>query len=241
MSKKIPFIGITPWFDYEKQITYIKKGYCEGVMKAGGVPVLLPLTINEEILCEVAKQCDGFLISGGPDIDAQLYGEQNMMYNGEISPFRDALEIFIAKKALEDGKPILGICRGIQILNIACGGTLYQDIGSQIKDAMLIKHSQEAPKWYPTHEIVIERDSKVWSWFEAERAGVNSFHHQAVKDVAPGFAVTSRAPDGIIESIEHTQHRFAVGVQWHPELMWQDSPKFLTMFKDFVKECEAGN
>lgn len=236
MGMAKPFIGVTPWFDYDKQTAFIKKGYCEGIIKAGGIPVVLPVTDDEEVIIEAAERCDGFLISGGPDIDAKLYGEQNKVYNGELSPIRDMLEIRIAKKAFEDGKPVLGICRGIQIMNVAFGGTLYQDIGSQVKDTN--KHFQEAPKWYPTHEIIIEKDSRVWSWFGKEREEVNSFHHQAVKETAPGFVVTSRAPDGIIESIEHIHHRFAVGVQWHPELMWQEDQKFLTMFVDFINECK---
>ena len=233
----MPLIGVTPWFDYDKHLTYIKKGYCEGIMKAGGMPVLLPLTTDEEILSQATSRCDGFLLSGGPDIDPKYYGENNMVYNGEISPYRDVMEVYIVRKAIENEKPVLGICRGLQIMNAALGGTLYQDILTQMKESAPLKHSQEAPRWYPTHDILIERNTRVWSWFEQERAGVNSFHHQAVKEVAPGFKVTSRAADGVIESIEHETHRFAVGVQWHPELMWQEDLKQIKIFEDFVRVC----
>ena len=233
MGSYRPLIGVTPWYDYEKSLTYIKRGYLEGVLKAGGLPLLLPAKAEDEVLSEFIERCDGFLLSGGPDVDAKYYGEENLPFNEEISPYRDHMEIFIAKKALECNKPIFGICRGIQILNVAMGGTLYQDINSQMKNT--IKHSQEAPKWYPTHGICIEKGSRVWESFKSDRARVNSFHHQDVKDVAPGFFITSKASDGVIESIEHGNHRFAVGVQWHPELMWQEDITYLRLFEDFIK------
>lgn len=234
MNNYKPLIGVTPWYDYKKSLTYIKKGYLEGILKAGGLPILIPAAADDTVLEEFIDRCDGFLVSGGPDVDAKYYGEDNMPYNGDISPYRDYIEIFIAKKAVEYNKPIFGICRGIQVINVAMGGTLYQDIGSQVKDREVIKHSQAAPRWYPTHDILIEKGSKVWQSFKGDCVGVNSFHHQAVRDAAPGFVVTSRAPDGIIESIEHCSHRFAVGVQWHPELMWEEDAAHLKLFEDFV-------
>ncbi|HHW48242.1 MAG TPA: gamma-glutamyl-gamma-aminobutyrate hydrolase family protein [Clostridiaceae bacterium] len=235
MSKYKPLIGVTPFYDYEKKITYIKHGYMEGIAEAGGLGVLLPLMQKEDELADICKRLDGFLISGGPDIDAGLFGEENLPFNGEISPLRDSLEIFIAREAIRSGKPILGICRGIQVLNVALGGTLYQDIYSQIKNKVLIKHSQNAPKWYPTHCIAVEEGSKVWTVYKRERVCVNSFHHQAIKDVADGFLVTSRTSDGIIESIEHAKHVFAVGVQWHPELMWEKDKQHLGLFTKFIE------
>jgi len=234
MNKFKPLIGITPWYDYDKRITYIKDGYIEGVARAGGLPVLLPLTVDEEFLADIMTRFDGFLLSGGADIDAVYYGEFNRPYNGEISPHRDRMEMYIARRAVELNKPLFGICRGIQVMNVALGGTLYQDIFSQVKGRELIKHSQNAPKWYPTHDISIERNSIVGAAFEGDSVYVNSFHHQAVKDVAPCFKVTSWAADGIIESIEHKEHIFAVGVQWHPELMWQKDPVHLRLFDAFV-------
>jgi putative glutamine amidotransferase len=239
MSKIRPMIGITPWYDYEKNLTYIKKGYFEGILNAGGMPVLLPVTTDDAVLGEFVQRVDGFVVSGGPDIDANLYGENNLLFNGEISPHRDHMEIFIVKSALKHDKPILGICRGIQIMNVAAGGSLYQDIYSQIKGNEIVKHLQQAPRWYPTHEIFIVPGSKINGCFKKDRIKVNSFHHQSVKEVAKGFIVTSKAQDGIIESIEHSNHRFAVGVQWHPELMWQEDAAHLKLFEDFVKAAEG--
>ena len=235
MSKYKPLIGITPWYDYEKKITYIKHGYMEGIAEAGGLGVLMPLAWKEDELQDMCKRFDGFLLSGGADIDAKFFGEENLPFTGEISPLRDQLEIFIAREAVRSGKPILGICRGIQVLNVALGGTLYQDIHSQIKDRVLIKHSQDAPKWYPTHSISVEEGSKIWESFKQKCVWVNSFHHQAIKDVADGFLVTSRSPDGIIESIEHEKHIFAVGVQCHPELMWERYNQHLELFRKFIE------
>lgn len=232
-----PLIGVTPCYDYDNRTTYIKYGYCEGLNEAGAVSFLIPAVTNELILDEIFESLDGLLLSGGPDIDARLYNEENLPFNDCISPLRDNLELYLAKKVLESGKPVLGICRGIQIMNVAAGGTLYQDIGSQITSSTVLKHSQQAPKWHPTHDIRVSQGSKVWKVFKKQFISVNTFHHQAIKDVAAGFVVTSSTSDGVIESIEHTQHTFAVGIQWHPELMWENYPEQLNLFKLFVDSC----
>lgn len=237
MNAGKPLIGVTPGLDNTKDSLFIQNAYIASVIKAGGLPVLLPLTMDEKLADIIAGSFDGFLISGGPDVDARLYGEDNLPFNGEISPLRDYLETFIIKEAVRRNKPVLGICRGMQIMNTALGGTLYQDIHSQLPHRMLLKHSQNAPKWYPVHEIVLTGGSVASESFASLRADVNSFHHQAVKDPAPGFNITSRASDGIIESIEYSDHRYAVGVQWHPELMWQENPVYLKIFEKFVDSC----
>lgn len=238
MKSKRPVIGITPGFDYENNRMFINRGYCEPISLSGGMPVLLPITGDEELLSEMIESFDGFLLSGGPDVDAMHWGECNFKFNGEISPYRDGMELFIARQAIAKDKPVLGICRGMQVMNIAMGGTIYQDIYSQNKDKEHIKHSQDAPKWYPTHKVTAQMGSKVYNAHEKDIISVNSFHHQAVRDVAPGFMVTAFSGDGIIEAIEHTVCRFAVGVQWHPELMWEKDPSFLKLFKVFVDHTD---
>lgn len=235
MSLKRPLIGLTPGYDYDKNMSYVKNGYWEAVQKAGGIPVLLTLFPEyEDVLDEMLERCDGILATGGPDLDAKYYNEINLNFNQEISPIRDSLEMYIIKKAIACNKPVLGICRGAQVINVAFGGSLYQDINSQVKGRDLIKHCQNAPKWYPTHNVFIAAGTKVWNCFNESSIAVNSFHHQAIKDVAPGLIASSQADDGIIESIESLNHKFVVGVQWHPELMWKENPVFLKLFEAFI-------
>ena len=237
---KRPLIGVTPGYSAENNRLYIGDGYFGAVNKAGGLAVLLPLSQDMQVLAELPERCDGFLLSGGPDIDARYFGEPNLKCNGEISPLRDKLEIFIAKKALELEKPILGICRGIQVLNAALGGSLYQDIYTQINGRELLKHMQAAPGWYPIHEIRIERDAKLWKCFGREKLGVNSFHHQSVRSAGKGLRITAVSEDGIVEAIEHESRIFTVGVQWHPELMWQEDPEALKLFEALVRSAAGG-
>lgn len=238
MPKKRPIIGITPGIDYSENKLYINNGYVEAIRLAGGLPVLLPLTDDVEFLKSIIARFDGIVLSGGSDVDAKYWGEPNYTYGGEISPLRDAMEIFIAREAIASDKPVLGICRGCQVMNIALGGTIYQDIYEEQKDKKIYKHSQHAPKWHPTHEIYIEKDTKVFKIHKEAMIRVNSFHHQAVKDIAPGFVVSARSGDGIIEAIEHINCKFAVGVQWHPEVMWEKDSTHLKLFVKFVSCCK---
>lgn len=231
-----PLIGITCSIDYEKDFSYLKQGYYKAIQKAGAIAILLPadeLSLESELI----QKLDGILLSGGPDIDPVYFGEETYTFNGNISPERDKQELALAKLAFEAGKPILGICRGIQVLNAAMGGTIYQDISSQVKGNNLLKHVQEAPRWYPSHNIKISRDSRIFDCFGTEKVRVNSFHHQAVKDVANGYKVTACCSDGIIEAIEYIGDQFSVGVQWHPETMWEKDIKYLEVFKAFVEAC----
>ncbi|WP_010681256.1 gamma-glutamyl-gamma-aminobutyrate hydrolase family protein [Acetivibrio cellulolyticus] len=238
MPNSRPIIGISAGFDYSENRLFINNGYIEAIRLAGGLPVLLPVTNDTELLKHIIGRFDGFLLSGGSDVDARFWGEPNYTFGGEISPLRDEPELFIAREAIAADKPILGICRGCQVMNIAMGGTIYQDIYAQQVGKEIYKHSQNAPKWYPTHDIFIEKDTKVFKAHQEEIIRVNSFHHQAVKDVAPGFIVSSRCGDGIVESIEHISCKFAVGVQWHPELMWEKDNTYLKIFVKFVALCK---
>jgi putative glutamine amidotransferase len=232
-----PLIIVTAAYDYEKRISSIKNMYCEALEEAGAAPVLLPLSMNKDVIDAYVETCDGLMVTGGPDLDAACYGENNMPYNGELSPYRDFMELELIKKAALSNKPILGICRGMQVINVAMGGTLYQDIHAQIKDRELIKHSQSAPRWYSTHNIDIKEGSFIYKSFKSRKASVNSFHHQAVKAIASGFDATAWSEDGIVEGIEYIKGSFIVGVQWHPEDLWKDNPIHHGVFKGFVNIC----
>jgi putative glutamine amidotransferase len=227
-----PVIGITPSFDNEKQYVQMPMTYIRSVELAGGLPLVLPITDDKAMIAEMLSRVDGLLFSGGPDIDPQLFNEEPIPGQGGISPQRDLLDLELMRLALAKDMPILSICRGIQVLAIAAGGTLYQDINSQVKGTM--KHAQEAPRWYATHSISVKPGTKLAAIMQAATLRVNSFHHQAVKDVPRDFIVSAEAEDGIVEAIESAKHRFAFGVQFHPE-GFHESRVFLPIFEALVK------
>ncbi|HEY5584709.1 MAG TPA: gamma-glutamyl-gamma-aminobutyrate hydrolase family protein [Ruminiclostridium sp.] len=238
MYRGKPVIGITAAYDYEKGISTMKDDYYEAIIQCGAVPILIPVTDKKSVWGEYLEICNGFILSGGPDIDATYFGKGNMPYAGEISPIRDSMEIFIAQQAIAMDKPILGICRGIQVMNIAAGGGIYQDIYAQSKDEKkLLKHSQQAPRWFQIHNVDIQSETCLYSIFGRDRLKVNSFHHQAVSEVAPGFIVNAYAEDGIIEAISQENKKFVLGVQWHPENLWRKDETHLKLFERLVSVC----
>lgn len=214
--------------------TQISQAYTEGVIQAGGTPVLLPLTsaeVDEQWLAGI----NGLLLSGGEDVDPVHYGENPHVKQGRISPERDMQELKLIAIAEQKKLPILAICRGLQILNIAHGGTLYQDIYSQMHGVM--KHSQNAPRWYGTHRITLDRHSRLCEIFGKQNIHVNSYHHQAVDTIAEGFKAVAWADDGVVEAIEKIGEPFAVAVQWHPEEMWKTDALQMALFRKFVEAC----
>ena len=227
-------IGITPSLTKEEDLYSLNPSYCEAIELCNAIPIILShSSINS---CdEILKKIDGLLLSGGGDIDPIYFNEEPIPTLGIISPKRDEFELLICKKALEMNIPILGICRGIQVLNVAAGGTIIQNI-STVKET--IKHSQDAPKYYPTHKINILKNSIINKIFDATSISVNSFHKQSVGDIAPNFVATSYSSDGLIESIEHTKNIFAIGVQWHPECMFKKHEKQLELFNMFINSCK---
>ncbi|MHB1127406.1 MAG: gamma-glutamyl-gamma-aminobutyrate hydrolase family protein [Bacillota bacterium] len=229
MSKRKPLIGITCNQDHETDRTYIGEAYLRAVEAAGGIAVLLPL--REAPAGRYCRLVDGLLLSGGVDLDPFWFGEDPMPGLGKICPDRDAAEIALTREALTADKPLLAVCRGLQVVNVAAGGTIYQDLRGQVQNAY--KHTQEAPRWYPTHGVEVLPDSKL-SAVMGPGTRVNSFHHQAIKDVAPGFRITARAGDGVIEAIESERHRFILGVQWHPEDMFVRDSRQLKLFRMLV-------
>lgn len=194
--------------------------YIVAIERAGGVPVILPITEDIETLTPLLQKMDGILFSGGSDIDPYFYEEYPKFGLGAIEPKRDVHEVRLARKVLSEMTiPVLGICRGMQLLTVATGGKLYQDLASQKPDG--INHSvPKSIRHHGFHPVRIETSSILYDIFQGEELRVNSFHHQAVKELGKGFKATMIAPDGIIEGMEWEEpNRFVVAVQWHPEMM----------------------
>lgn len=234
-----PVIGISSNWG-EGSSTQVSLTYVQSVIRAGGVPVVIPLTTDPELLAVILDRVDAVIMTGGEDIDPlKWYGEEPLPAMGSIVPERDEFDILLIKMAVDKNMPVLGICRGHQLMNVAFGGTLIQDIPSQVRDSR-IKHSQRAPSAYGTHSIKIEKGSLLNKQIGLEKVAVNSFHHQAVKDLAPGFKATAFAPDGVIEAIEKAGSSRVFGVQFHPEgFTSKGIDTFIGIFRHLVKEAGA--
>lgn len=229
-----PLIGISTGMTKENTATVHEVNY-KRIIEAGGVPFILPNTLDEATIDIYSDTLDGLLLTGGPDLDPLLFDEEPIKKLGTITPERDFFEIELTKMMYKKQKPIFGICRGSQVLNVALGGTLYQDIYSQ-HDVSLLKHGQDAPRKYPTHFVSIEKDSKLYEIVKEDKIKVNSYHHQSIKDPAKDFYISSRARDSIVESVESIKHPFAIGVQWHPEYL-EDKPS-KALFDAFIAEAQ---
>lgn len=222
--KRLPVIGVTA--NFVDGNCSLADGYCTSVLKAGGTPLIIPPYEDRDALLSVLNQIDGLLLTGGGDINPLFLGENPIPELHSINARRDRQELLLTRLAADRQIPMLGICRGIQIMNAAFGGTLYQDIAAQA-GARSIKHSQDLQRSHPSHLITVEADTMLHRLFAAPgtssdtpfQMAVNSFHHQAVKEPAPGFRICARSADGIVEAIESTEYKSAIGVQWHPECM----------------------
>ena len=214
--------------------------YVEGVAEAGGVPVVLPPVVGVRGAEALLEGLDGLLLSGGSDLDPGYYGESPVPELGVTLPERDAFEMALLEHALRRKIPILGICRGMQVLNVALGGTLYQDLPSQMDHMVLLGHRQETPKWQPTHEVEVDGGSKVAEILGADELKVNSYHHQAIKELASGLVAVAYAPDGVIEAVESgdLSKRWVIGVQWHAEAMREAGPGHRNLFEAHVCAAE---
>ncbi|MHB1008411.1 MAG: gamma-glutamyl-gamma-aminobutyrate hydrolase family protein [Propionibacteriaceae bacterium] len=218
-------------------LTYVPVDYVEAMLEAGGLP--MPLALHEVGLYEgaVAEQlahCDGLLLSGGVDISPAMYGEQPHPDLNATTPDRDAHELALLAEARRRGIPVLAICRGIQLVNVAYGGTLYQDIPSQVPAA--IQHAQRSARHLPSHDVTVTEPSRLYGLVGGSLA-VTSFHHQAIKDLGADLDVVATAPDGIIEAVEATDHPWLVAVQWHPEMSHGADAASKAIFDAFVRQC----
>ncbi len=209
--------------------------YTHALELAGGAPVLIPLNLGEETLRAIFARLDGLLLHGGVDIHPKEFGEAVEPFCGEIDVARDAVELGLTRWALYDQMPILGICRGIQMLNVAAGGSLYQDTRSQLGNVLDHAHQTGEPYNRLTHSIEIDPNSELARALGTTHLDVNSLHHQSLKAIAPGFHVIARAPDGVVEGIEAESPQFAVGVQFHPEWLVEDDARMIALFREFVQ------
>lgn len=230
---KKPIIGVTPLWDKEKNSYWMLPGYLEGLEEAGAIPVILPLAADGADIAQFADLCDGFLFTDGQDVAPQLYREALKPTCGELCPARDTLERELLNRVLEQDKPILSICRGLQFLNVALGGTLYQDLPTEHPSG--IEHSMKPPYDQAAHMVRILPDTPLVALLQKPELGVNSYHHQAIKDLAPGLVEMARSTDDLIEAVYLPGKTFVWGVQWHPEMSLRADEASRKIFEAFVR------
>ncbi len=236
---KKPIIGLTPSHNTENDDISMRPTYIRALEAAGAIPFILPLELEQEDLKTLSNLCQGFLFTGGADPHPFLWGEETHKNCGPISVKRDQMELALLSIAMEQKKPILGICRGAQILNIGLGGDIYQDISSQYRSAFPIAHSQPMHHIHPSHHVDVKKDTLLASFGDDTTIQVNSCHHQAIRKLAPGLIAGGVAPDGIIEEIELPGYPFLIGVQWHPEYLWERDQAARNLFLGFVNACKV--
>ncbi len=225
--QKRPVIGITS--SMKDSYIRMKRSYFDAVADAGGIPMFIPFTGGAEEAEKLLALCDGVLFAGGNDVDPKFYGEEIAFDNVEVTPMRDEFELALAKLLVNDTRPILGICRGEQVLNVAFGGTLYQHMEG---------HRQTEPGAQNLRPAAVAEGTLLHKLAGRSEILTNTFHHQAVKTVAPGFVASALAEDGIVEAIEPVgqaeSDRFFLAVQWHPELFYKTDDTARAIFKAFI-------
>lgn len=240
-----PIIGLTTYRKTAAQATpmpvmALMPSYIEAVAAAGGVPVLIPLGLDEVALSILLARLDGLLLTGGGDIAGEHYHSQHREFIFDVDTDRDRVELFLAREAMAHNKPLLAICRGHQMLNVALGGTLYEDVMEWMPGAIKHDFFGVHPRNHQAHPVAIQPGSTLAKTLGIREARVNSLHHQGIRDLAPGLVATAHAPDGLIESVEAPTHTFALGVQWHPENLIHDDPVMLSLFNGLVEAARAG-
>lgn len=234
-----PLIGVTSLWNDEKARGWMITDYMDLIWDAGGVPVVLPLNASEEAVNEYVSHCAGFLFTGGQDVGVDRYRSEHPELCQPPAIVRDELEFALLAAARKAGRPVFGICRGLQLINAAMGGTLIEDIPQVTKSPVEHRYFPEDP--VPTsHKVTIKADSALAAFFGAGDMTVNTRHHQAIGQLAPGLRVTAvSTEDGIIEAIEATEGSYLKAVQWHPEHIYKESAGHLAMVKDFVDSCRG--
>ena len=232
-----PIIGIVPLGDPETGRQWMKPNYVNAIYAAGGIPLVLPLTKDMAMLDELVSACCGFLVTGGADIDPAAYGQEKLPECGAQAPELDCMESALFPRILAADKPLLGICRGFQFLNIALGGTLWQDLPTQRPSAL--QHSMEPPYERHVHRALQEDGSPLKQIIPETEFGVNSAHHQGICKLGTGLEATARSDDGLIEAICMPDRKFVHAVQWHPEDLYGFDPNAAALFRALVSAAKA--
>lgn len=229
-----PIIGILAEVD-ENLTTAVKRNYISAVERSGGLPLVLPYIEDDAILDGIVNVCHGFFFTGGKDIDPERYGEVKKKTCDDTQPYRDDLEFRAFKKVFDSGKPILAICRGAQLINVCLGGTLYQDIPTEVNTQLV--HRQTEGEFEYSYDVNIMADTPLYALVGAERIKANSFHHQAIKKIGEGLKVMATADDGIVEAVYHSGQRYLRAYQWHPERLYCADEFNRSIFDDFINNC----
>lgn len=230
-----PVIGVIPLWDNQKDSLWMLPGYMDGIFEAGGLPVILPLTDDPTVLQQVCERADGLLFTGGQDVAPQMYGEAILTDNLDCCPARDAMEKTLFHKAIVLDMPCFGICRGIQIFNVLLGGSLYQDLPTQHPSP--VAHHQSPPYDIPCHKVSVLRDSPLFDLVGTEVLSVNSYHHQAIKDLSPLLCPMAISEDSLTEAVYLPGKSFVWAVQWHPEFSHLRDENSKKLFRQFVEAC----
>ena len=233
-----PKIGILTAINNEVTVSMLG-AYGRVIEKSGGLPLVLPYVEDEKIIDEFIDTCDGFMFTGGADIEPALYGEDKKSTCGENQLYRDKLEMTVFRKIYEKDKPILAICRGEQLSNVALGGTLYQDIPSEYETDIL--HVRKDDIYAPSHDVFIVEDSPLYNIVKKDVIVGNSYHHQAIKDLSSELEIMARASDGMIEAVWAPKKRYLRGYQWHPERLFDIDGDNKKIIEDFIKESSKSD
>lgn len=231
-----PIIALTPLYDKKLESHWMLPGYMDAVEEAGGIPIMLPMTANREDLAQLLALCQGVLLTGGQDVDPARYGEAPIPQCGGPCPQRDEMEGVVLSLALERDMPVLGICRGLQFLNVHLGGTLYQDIPTQRPSS--VQHQMVAPYHRVQHQVTLVEGTPLAQLLSAATMGVNSYHHQGVKGLAPSLVAAAHGPEGLVEAAYLPEKKFVLGVQWHPEFSFQSDPHSSSLMAEFIRHCQ---
>lgn len=230
-------IAMTCTYEVKTRYATMPPDYNTAVLAAGALPLTLPLTDSPNAWDAMLDAADALIFCGGADVDPAVYGEDKLSCCHETIPERDRQELYLLKRALQTGKPFLAICRGMQIMNCACGGTLYQDIASQMNDQIF--HPDHKHRAEYVHTVNIVKGTLMYDIVKSEQIQVNTRHHQGVKSLGQGLTVCGIAPDGLIEVIQAQSPTMALGVQWHPESLALAHPEHMALFKRLIASIPA--